>query len=69
MFPIILQLTWKKIEDGKYRSIKYEISTSTIDYKSVVQKYTMPFQYLWSLLVMTQDKEFVLGLAGFSRKK
>ena len=58
----------EKIEDGKYRNVKYEISTSTIDYKSVVQKYTMPFQYLWSLLVMTQDKEFVLGLADLVAK-
>ncbi len=58
----------RKTDEGKYESVKYEISTSTIDYKSVVKKYTMPFQYLWALLVMTQDKDFVLGLADLVEK-
>lgn len=36
---------------------------SPINYKMYVQQYTMPFQFLWSLLVVGQDKDFVLELA------
>lgn len=46
-----------------YNNIEYNIMKKTINYKSAVQKYTMPFQYLWSLLVIGEDKDFVLELA------
>lgn len=36
---------------------------SPINYKMYVQQYTMPFQFLWSLLIIGQDKDFVLELA------
>lgn len=36
---------------------------SPINYKMYVQQYTMPFQFLWALLVVGQDKDFVLELA------
>ena len=39
------------------------ISTQKIGYQSVVQKYTMPFQYLWSFLVVGENVDFVLELA------
>ena len=41
----------------------YSATKKTIYYKQVVQKYTLPFQYLWSLLVMGESYDFVKGLA------
>ena len=29
----------------------------------MVKSYTMPFDYLWALMVITEDRDFVLGLA------
>lgn len=42
---------------------KYNATKTTINYKSIVQKYTLPFNYLWALLVMGGSDEFVLNLA------
>ena len=42
---------------------KYSATKTTINYKSIVQKYTLPFNYLWALLVMGGSDEFVLNLA------
>ncbi|MBR6504805.1 MAG: glucosaminidase domain-containing protein [Clostridia bacterium] len=36
---------------------------TTISYKQQIQNYTMPFNFLWGLLVMTEDEEFVHNLA------
>lgn len=52
-----------KYYNSKYLKIERNITTKTINYKSVVDKYTMPFQYLWALLVIGEDKDFVLELA------
>lgn len=41
----------------------YIISEQTIYYKSLVQPYTLPFEYLWALLVMGRSDEFVLNLS------
>lgn len=41
----------------------HNASKITINYKSMVQKYTLPFNYLWALLVMGESDEFVLNLA------
>lgn len=41
----------------------YMISEQTIYYKSMVQPYTLPFEYLWALLVMGKSDEFVLNLS------
>ncbi len=41
----------------------YTATKTQINYKSIVQKYTLPFNYLWSLLVMGESDEFVLNLA------
>ena len=48
-------------EPGKVE--KYMVSSKPINYKNAISKYTMPFQYLWSLLVIGDDKDFVLELA------
>lgn len=39
------------------------MTTKNINYQSVVSKYKMPFDYLWALLVVGEDKDFVLQLA------
>lgn len=41
----------------------YYIKEEVVPYKTMVQKYTLPFEYLWSLLVIGKDDEFVLQLA------
>lgn len=41
----------------------YNMTTTNINYQSVVSKYKMPFDYLWALLVIGEDKDFVLQLA------
>lgn len=37
--------------------------TAPINYRSVVESYVMPFDFLWALLVMTEDQEFVYSVA------
>ena len=39
------------------------MSTTNINYQDLVKGYTMPFDYLWQLLVISEDKDFVLELA------
>lgn len=41
----------------------YEMSTTKINYYDMVKNYTMPFDYLWAMMVITDDKDFVFGLA------
>ena len=41
----------------------YNMITTNIDYQNFVSGYKMPFDYLWALLVIGEDKDFVLGLA------
>ena len=49
--------------ENSYKKTDYDIRTETINYKNYIQGYTMPFQYLWALLVVGEDKDFVLELA------
>jgi len=44
-------------------STEYSISTTSVNYKSMVEAYTMPFNYLWTFLVETEDVDFVMELA------
>lgn len=44
-------------------STTYNMTTTNINYQEVVSSYTMPFDYLWALLVVGDDKDFVLALA------
>ena len=41
----------------------YEMTETKINYYDMVKNYTMPFEYLWALMVITEDKDFVFGLA------
>ncbi len=51
-----------KTKDGEYQKITQIVSKQTINYKNYVENYTMPFKYLWSLLVISEDKDFILDL-------
>ncbi len=57
------KISGDKYYNSEYLKIERNITKKTINYKSVVDKYTMPFQYLWALLVIGEDKDFVLELA------
>ncbi len=46
-----------------YSNTTYNMTTTEINYEDMVSGYTMPFDYLWVFLIMTQDKEFVFDLA------
>ena len=46
-------------------NVVYSMVKTPINYKSVVLKYSMPFDYLWALLVVSDSKDFVLELADF----
>lgn len=54
--------------DGSYSRTTLTVSTVAINYKSAVEKYTLPFSYLWSLLVIGEDRNFVLELADLVEK-
>ena len=41
----------------------YTATTQKVNYQDFVSGYTMPFDYLWDLLVQSEDKDFVLDLA------
>ena len=43
------------ISTGNYSKTTYNVLSKSIPYKSIVSKYTMPFQYLWSLIVVGGD--------------
>lgn len=44
----------------------YEMSETKINYYDMVKNYTLPFDYLWALMVITEDKDFVFGLADLA---
>lgn len=43
--------------------VTHSMTSTDINYQSLVSKYTMPFDYLWALLVVSEDEDFVLDLA------
>ena len=47
----------------KSGSSAHYMSTSKVDYQTMVSGYIMPFDYLWALLVAGRSKEFSLKLA------
>ncbi len=44
-------------------TMQYRMSTTDINYEEMVDPYTMPFDLLWALLVVGEDKYFVFDLA------
>ena len=64
--------TWNESEDimdaedpavSDYHRKTHNITPTTIPYQSIVGKYKMPFNYLWTMLVYSQDKDYVFDLA------
>lgn len=47
------------VEDG---GTEYSMTTTDINYEEMVQPYTMPFEMLWALLVVGEDKNFIFEL-------
>lgn len=41
----------------------YNMTTTNVNYQDLTKSFIMPFDYLWSLLVITEDKDFVLEIA------
>lgn len=42
---------------------KYNMTSTKVNYQQLVSKYNMPFDYLWALLVISEDKDFVMEIA------
>lgn len=64
--------TWNEITDTltstdpeveEYNTTRHNMTSTRVNYQDLVSGYTMPFEYLWSFLVVGQEKEFVLELA------
>lgn len=45
------------------QSSEYHMTTTKVNYQEMTSKYTMPFDLLWQLLVISDDKDFVFELA------
>lgn len=56
-------------EEGKSDEYEYHyrIDINTIDYKTVVQKYIMPYEFPLALLVASQNSEFAAAVANLAR--
>lgn len=64
--------TWTQIDTSlesndpnveTYSETQYRMTTTTVNYQAMVQKYTMPFDFLWALTVVGEEKEFAFELA------
>ncbi len=63
--------TWEQIDttvtsndpgvEGQ-NTTQYEMTTTNINYGEMVESYTMPFDLLWALLVVGEDKNFIFEL-------
>lgn len=69
---VVKVATWKETAtsfetnipgEAPYSYVQYEMTEQNINYYDMVKAYTMPFNYLWDLLVLSEDRDFVLGLA------
>ena len=50
------------IVEGVVVSVTYEVSIQSINYKTVVEKYSMPMQAILSLCEITQNPQYVYEL-------
>lgn len=57
-----LKTTDPNVEEYGYS--EYNMTTVSINYQQMVEKYSMPFDFLWALLVVGEEKEFVFELAN-----
>lgn len=63
--------TWRQVDTTittddpnveKSQNIQYAMTTTDINYEEMVKPYTMPFDLLWALLVVGEDKNFIFEL-------
>ncbi len=47
---------------SSYSTAQYSMIPTTVNYQAMVQKYTMPFDFLWALMVVGEEKDFVFEL-------
>lgn len=52
---------------GNYKSVEYSVVARKVNYKNAISKYTMPFEYLWAFIVISEDKEFSFELADLAK--
>ena len=45
-----------------YSTVRYSMTTTNVNYQAMVEKYTMPFDFLWALTVVGEEKNFVFEL-------
>lgn len=53
-------------EQEKINETQHSMTTTRINYQQLVSGYKMPFDYLWALLVISQEKDFVFQLADLA---
>ena len=51
------------VDVNQYNSMQYSMTSTTVNYRGMVDRYAMPFDFLWELLVAGEEKEFVFELA------
>ena len=51
------------VNPDDYNSTQYSMTSTTVNYRGMVDRYSMPFDFLWALLVVGEEKEFVFELA------
>lgn len=49
--------------DNVIENSNFEYKLHSVNYKSLISKYSMPFNYLWSFLVYGRDEEFISDFA------
>lgn len=58
---VIVETDDPQVEESNNTTLS--MTTQKINYQDFVKGYTMPFDYLWDLLVQSEDQDFVLDLA------
>lgn len=69
---VVKVATWKETSvsfetnipgEAPFSYVQYEMTEQSINYYDMVKAYTMPFNYLWDLLTLSEDKDFIMDLA------
>lgn len=72
---VVVVATWKQVDTlvtttdpnvdaASYSSTEYTMTTTNVNYQEMVEPYTMPFDMLWALLVVGEDKDFIFEIAN-----
>ena len=51
---------------NEFHTHTYTMLAQEIDYQSLLNQYKMPFNYLWAMLVIGEEKDFVMDLADLA---